>query len=33
MVALINDLMNGEFYDLKISIGKRRVIFSIFIVL
>jgi hypothetical protein len=33
MVALLNDLMNGEFYDLKINIGEKKVIYSIFIVL
>lgn len=33
MVALLNDLMNGEFYDLKINIGEKKAIYSIFIVL
>lgn len=33
MVALINDLMNGEFFDLKINQNEKKIIFSIFIIL
>lgn len=33
MVSLLNELMNGEFYDLKINISNKKIIYSIFIVL
>jgi predicted GH43/DUF377 family glycosyl hydrolase len=33
MVALLNELMNGEFFDLKISKGDKKYIYSIFIIL
>ncbi len=33
MVSVINELMNGEFYDLKINLKGKKPIFSIFIIL
>lgn len=33
MVAVINELMNGEFYDLKINLKAKKPIYSIFIIL
>jgi len=33
MVALLNDLMNGEFYDLKINVVGKKMVYSIFLVL
>jgi hypothetical protein len=33
MVALLNDLMNGEFFDLKININEKKIVYSIFIIL
>lgn len=33
MVALVNDLFNGSYYDINISTDKKRIVFSIFIIL
>ena len=33
MIAVINELMNGEFFDLKINIKDKKIIYSIFIIL
>lgn len=33
MLSVINELMNGEFYDLKINLKKKKPIYSIFIII
>lgn len=33
MVAVVNELMNGEFYDLKINLKAKKPIYSIFVIL
>jgi hypothetical protein len=33
MLSVVNELMNGEFYDLKINLKEKKPIYSIFIII
>jgi hypothetical protein len=33
MVAVVNELMNGQFYDLKINFKEKKPIYSIFVII